>query len=209
MKITTSELKEMLREAIREELNAQYCLTEGIFDSKQKKADFNNALSDFNSEVSKIAGKLGYDSMEDIAFGLVNLLDSCLSEYKVQFMKDNKRDMSQTAITSAFTATTDSLKKGLEAAVKSLSKITNFQAPCSTIEQLITKVTGEYIYRCPSAKKVEKFEDILIAVSEVTADKNVKAAALKALYVPVIKGLTDMHKSIKSKGTLNWFDKYD
>jgi hypothetical protein len=163
---------------------------------EMNKADFNNLVNDFNAEVEKISkGK----SLADIAWDLVNLLRSTISELKVFLVKNSKANELNTMRRGEYNLEEEAehilvLYKQL---IKSLKKPSSFLQAYMYISNTADQILGDYSMKSSAYKKIEQYNDILTKIYELQADKKVKAYALKEFFESLLKGLADDYKQME------------
>ena len=165
---------------------------------EKNNAEFNNLKMDFDTEVEKAAnGK----SLADIAGDLASLLRSTISEYKVFADKDANHQNSNVDNTSKknfYEAKAKQILSLYVNLIKTLKKPNNFNQAQISIENAASSILGDYSSRSNSFKKIEQYSNIMLNISEIEADKKVKAEALKEYHKVLITDLTDTYKLIKS-----------
>jgi hypothetical protein len=166
--------------------------------TEKNNTDFINAKMDFETEVEKVSkGK----SLTDIAGDLVSLLRSTISEYKVFADKDADHQHSNVGNASKknfYEAKAKQILNLYVNLIKTLKKPNNFNQAQISIENAASSILGDYSDRSSSYKKIEQYSDIMLKISEIEADKKVKAEALKEYHKVIITDLTDTYKLIKS-----------
>lgn len=140
-------------------------------------------------------------SLTDIAGDLVSLLRSTISEYKVFADKDADHQHSNVNNSSKknfYEAKDKQILNFYVNLIKTLKKPNNFNQAQISISNTAEQILGDYVSNSSAHKKIEQYADIMLKISEIAADKKVKAEALKEYHKVLITDLTDTYKLLKS-----------
>ena len=170
---------------------------------EKSKAEVNNLKQDFDYEVEKISGgKL----LSDIAGELVSNLRTTIDNYRVYALKTANHTTSNDSIRNSFEAKSEQILKFYLNLIKTLKKPNNFTQAQSSISSVAEQILGDYLDKSSAYKNIEKYHDILTKISEIQADKKIKAQALVEYHKVLINELTTDYQALKSSDYSTLFD---
>lgn len=171
--------------------------------TEKTNTEFNNLKMDFDTEVEKISkGK----SLSDIGGDLADLLRSTIDEYRVYEVKKANHTTSDTSMKNSFEAKAKQILNFYANLIKSFKKPNNFVQAQNAISNIAEQILGDYLPRSSAYKKIEQYADVLLKISDIPADKKVKAAAITELFNTLVVDLTNDYNAMKNGNYETLFD---
>ena len=180
-------------------------LEEGIFDTPQKKAEFNNAMQEFNNQVKEITQ--GFD-LYNFGQAFALLVQEAVGECKVLYQQnlaitDNNKLQQWTNHAQVVTQTYESLIKAFKK--PDITTIRPVETEISRgVRNIINAAFKDSYEDFKTVAKIKAYQSMITAISDIKADQKIKKAAYKRFYEGVLYALTISYSAIKGKGPNMW-----
>lgn len=175
---------------------------EGIFDKKNS-ADYKNKKMQFDNAVEQATkGK----SLHDIAYGLVDLINSAISSFRVLEKKNDNHQSLSSGKNRVYESKAKIILTMHSDAIKQLKKPTNFNAPGYVIRRMVNKILADYASDCDIPSRVDTYCEMLHAISSIEADSKVKKNELNEFFKKVSYYLENNLTMLKKKNASTLFE---